>query len=328
MRARPTLGIVLSAAAVAAVGAIGVWLGLAATAVPNVDLGETVNDTVAVSTGTDEASIAVEWRLHRNGDVSIRAGLTPPPIAMPADFPTATRAQMAVELACDARLRDPDVPDGVELITDGDEHVCSDAGSEGAAARQIFIMTAGEDDFVITGHPVRDWSTTLAGQSTARSPRMILLTGGLFDPMMPFSMITPGAYSTLTAVLESGPQDLLDLTVTPSGQTVESTSVMVQGDGDDVWVDSVTWQLTFPGDLTGQSTLEEGLARWTDPAGQTFTQLLLLLSGAFIGVAASLAVERLYTWTLQLRRSSPADAGTTDAGNAEGAPPEGDAPVA
>lgn len=320
MSARPTLGIVLSAAAVAAVGALGVWLGLAATAVPNVDLGATVNDTVVVSTGTEDAGITAEWRLHRDGHVSITVGMAASGIAIPEDFPTATHAQIAVELWCDTRLKNLDPPAGVQLIDDGDESACSDPTDDGVGARQIFVMDVAFDELVvITGQPVRSWSTTLAGQSTARSPRMILYAGGLYDPVMPFAGVTPGKYSTLGAVLESGPQDLLDLTVTPSGETVESTSVMVQGDGTDVWVDSAAWLLTFSGDLSGQTTMEEGLARWTDPAGQTFTQLLLLLSGAFIGVAASLAVERLYFWTLHLRRS-----GT---GNAEGAPPEGDAPV-
>ena len=81
-------------------------------------------------------------------------------------------------------------------------------------------------------------------------------------------------------------------------------SVSVQSDGERLWTDSVTWQLTFAG-LSSLSTLEEGLVRWTDPGGQTFTQLLLLLSGALIGVAASLVVERLFAWVAA--RSARAD---------------------
>jgi hypothetical protein len=313
------LGVVLAATAVAAVGAVGVWMGLVATSVPNVDLGETVNDTVVVSTGTEDAGIEVQWRLHRDGDVSVSIALVTPPLALPPDFPTAERAVVAVELWCDARLRDATIPDGVELIEDGDDTECGSAASdEGVPARQIYITTIEGEYIVIRGHPVRDWTTSLAGQSTARSPRLILLTGGIVDPVMPFEMAGPGAYSTLTAVLESGPQDLLDLTVTPSGDVVESTSVMVQGDGDQVWVDSVTWALTFGGMFTDQATLEEGLARWTDPAGQTAMQLLLLLSGALIGVVASVVVERFFSWTLRVRSAAAADG--------EGAPPEGDAP--
>lgn len=260
---RERVGIALSAAAVAGVGAIGVWMGLAATSVPTVDLGDTVNDTVLVTTGTHDAGPAVEWRLHRNGDVTLIASLAAPGIAIP-------------------ELRD--------------------------------------DPVEITGHPLQEWSTSLAGQSTARSPRMLFATGETLDAVLPFGATTPGAYSTLTAVLEAGPRDLLDLTVTPAGDIVESTSVMVESNGDEQWVDSVTWSLTYRG-LAQQFFLDEGLARWTDPSGQTFMQLLLLLSGALIGVAASLAVERLFSWTLQVR-----EAAAREPLDAEGAPPEGDAP--
>jgi hypothetical protein len=317
--ARERIGIALSAAAVAAVGAVGVWIGLAATSVPSVDLGDTVNDIVAVSTDTSDAAISVEWRLHRGGDVSLTASLVSPGIELPSDFPIGESARIAIELACDARLQGVSPPDGVELIEDGSEAGCgADPAEDALPARQIFVMTLADEFVEVTGHPVREWSTSLAGQSTARTPRMILATGGFIDPALPFDMVTPGRYSSLSAVLEAGPKDLLDLTVTPAGDVVEATGIMVQSDGDRTWVDSVRWSLEFQ-TLAQQSSLEEGLARWTDPTGQTLMQLLLLLSGALIGVAASLAVERLFAWTLRARRAAP--------GDGEGAPPEGDAPV-
>lgn len=310
---------ILSAAAVAAVAALGVWTGLAATAVPTVDLGETVNDTVVVSTGTQDSGPSVEWRLHRDGDVSVIASLVSPSTLIPPDFPTAERARIAVELACDARLADLRMPSGVDLLEDGEEANCGpEPLDEGVPARQVFVMKVAAADLVeIRGHPLREWSTSTAGQTTARSPRMLFSTGGIVDPALPFNVVDPAPYSTLDAVLEVGPEDLLDLTVTPAGDVVESTSVMVQGDGEQRWVDSVTWSLTFAG-LAHQFTLEEGLARWTDPSGQTTMQLLLLLSGALIGVAASVAVERLFSWAMHVRTASSADG--------EGLPLEADAP--
>lgn len=291
---------VLSATAVAAVGAVGVWMGLAATSVPTVDLGPTMNDTVTVSTSTEDAAIAVEWRLRRDGTVAITASTVAPPLARPGDFPSAISADIAIQLSCDARLKDPELPDGVTMTTDGSEAECgTGAPGESIPARQIFQMTVGEELYEIAGRPVTNWSTSLAGQTTARSPRVVFLVGNVVDEALP-GIADPGRYSALSVVLEAGPNDLLDLTVTPAGDVVEATSVGVQDDGEHTWVDSVTWAFSFERfDL--QTSLEEGLARWTDPAGQTFMQLLLLLSGALIGVAASLGVEALYSWTLRVR---------------------------
>lgn len=305
MSVRARVGVVASAAAVAAVGAIGVWMGLAATAVPNVDLGETVDDTVVMSTGTGDAPLSLEWRLHQNGDVTLTASLVGSPLARPSDFPSANSARVAIQLSCDARLKDPTVPAGVKIIQDGDEAGCDGAVlEEGFPARQTFLLTVTADYTVISGHPLREWSTSLAGQTTARTPRMLFAEGGFIDPTIPFNFATPGAYSTLTAVLESSAKDLLDLTVKPAGDVVEATSIMVQSDETHQWVDSVSWSLTYAG-YTQQTSLEEGLARWTDPSGQTLAQLLLLLSGALIGVAASVAVDRMFAWTVRARRTRP-----------------------
>ncbi|BDV31303.1 hypothetical protein [Microbacterium terricola] len=304
MSVRGRIGVALSAAAVAAIGAVGVWMGLAATTVPTVDLGVTVNDTVSVATGTEDAAVEVTWRLQRDGDVLLSAAMASPGTMVPADFPAATRARIAISLACDARLEALALPDGVEVAEDGDEAACDSAAMDGLPARQLFVMTIDADVVEIRGHPVREWSTALAGQSTSRSPAINMLTGGIVDPAVSFAIVDPGRYSTLTAVLEAGPNDLLDLTVTPAGDVVEATSVTVEGDGEHEWVDSVAWTLTYAG-LAQQFQLGEGLARWTDPSGQTFMQLLLLLSGAFIGVAASLAVERLFAWTSRLRVPEP-----------------------
>jgi len=304
---RERILVVLTAGAVAGVGAVGVWMGLAATSVPTVDLGRTVSDTVTVSTGTQSARLETEWRLHRDGTVSVRVDLGSYAVLEPDPQPLAEAADVAVQLACDARIRVDDLPVGVELVEDGEEAECEDPTGEGVGARQVFLFDLSIDapSATLTGHPVREWSSSLAGQRTARSPRMILVTGALVDTAIPGGVTTPAARSTLTSVIEAGPNDLIDVTVTPAGAVTESTSVTVQGEDEKEWVDSVSWQLEFE-HLGAQDWLDEGLARWTDPAGQTGMQLLLLVSGALVGVAASVAVEWLFSWLTRLRGTAGA----------------------
>ena len=92
----------MSSVAVAAVGAVGVWMGLAATAVPTVDLGDTTNDVVVASTGTENAVVDVEWRLSPDGDVTVWATIGFDPLSETMNAETAT---VIIELWCDARLR-------------------------------------------------------------------------------------------------------------------------------------------------------------------------------------------------------------------------------
>lgn len=304
MRTAPGIGVILSSAAVAAVGALGVWMGLAATSVPTVDLGDSTHDYIAFSTDADKAVVEGEWRLRPDGRAQIWVNLGFDPRG---ETPNAQRGNVVVELGCDARLRNPDPGPEIDLVENGEEALCADGAiAEGVPARQIFTFELTQfDPQTLTGTPVRDWSATSSGQRTARSPALVLGVGGLMDDALPITPTTPAQTSSLTAVFEATPQELIDVSVRPAGEIDEAMSVAVQSDGERLWTDSVTWRLDFGG-LDTRATLEAGLTRWTDPGGQTFMQLLLLLSGALIGVAASLAVERMFAWLgARARRAAP-----------------------
>lgn len=304
MRTAPSVGVILSSAAVAAVGAVGVWMGLTATSVPTVDLGDSTQDMVVVSTDAENAVVEVEWRLRSDGTAAVTVSLG---FDLHAETVNAERGTVVVELWCDARLRSPEPGPDIELVDDGDEALCADGAiAEGVPARQIFVFEVTQfEPQQVTGTPVRDWSATASGQRTARSPALVLGVGGIMDEALPVIVATPAHASTLTTVFEATPKELIDVSVRPAGEIDEAMSVAVQSDGERLWTDSVTWRLDFAG-LDTAATLEAGLTRWTDPGGQTFTQLLLLLSGALIGVAASLAVERMFSWlSARAPRSAP-----------------------
>lgn len=306
MDARARIGVALSAAAVAAIGAVGVWLGLAATSVPTVDVGETVLDEVTVWSNAPEADVWVEWRLRRDETVIITVRLGIGPDGVPTGSGEATAA---LELLCDTRLRDPVVADGVTVREGGSDEGCN-AGhlpvtedDPPVPAWQTFTFPIDTTFTQIMGHPVRAWTATLGGQRTARSPTLALgSSGGGYTGEAPaFEATDPAPGARLTAVLEASPDELIDVMVTPSGDgVVQETSVTVQAaPGADRWTDSVSW--SRPPHPEFGAFLPGGLARWSDPGAQSLMQLLLLLSGALIGVAASLAVERFVAWTMQMR---------------------------
>ena len=102
MRTPRGIGIIVSTVAVVAVGAVGVWMGLAATAVPTVDLGDTTNDVLVASTGTENAVVDVEWRLGPDGDVTVWADLGFDPLS---ETVNAERGTVIVEARCAAADR-------------------------------------------------------------------------------------------------------------------------------------------------------------------------------------------------------------------------------
>lgn len=303
MSARGGIGVALSATAVAAIGAVGVWMGIAATSVPTVDLGDTVSDTMYVWSDAPDAQLLVEWRLRRDETVVITVRLAMNPDGTPAG---SGQAMAVVELLCDARLVDPVLPDvDVDFQEGGSGEGCGEdtaLSSDVAAvelATQTFTFPIDTTFTRIEGRSVRPWTASIAGQRTARSPSLVL---GQAGGAVTIDATVPAPQSRLISVLEASPDELIDVMVTPSGEgVVQETSVTVQSDpGVSSWTDSVTWSRPA-GDAEFGAFLPEGLARWTDPGAQTLTQLLLLLSGALIGVAASLAVERVVAWTLQVR---------------------------
>lgn len=279
-----------------ALGAAGGWMAYQSTRVPNVELGRTSDDTIQVWSDTPDTAVTVQWVLRPDGQVLITAtGVEGQP------SPHAVH----VLLWCDTQLASPGL-----WMSEGELSSTSfGEGCDGTAPATAQLLTFGVGESAY-GTTIADWTDGASGQRVARSPRIVLsgtgesdetITGVNLDEFnsvqeqLPVDRFPVTSSSVLSVGLDADPAEIPDDTVPPDGSTEKLSVTIVTDEGLDT-VPSVTWDLSFTSESPGRYgyTMQAGLARWTNPEGQTSAQTLLLLSGVALGLALSLIAELLF----------------------------------
>jgi hypothetical protein len=276
----------------AALAVGGILLGVVATAVPN-PLRGGVSHSIRVAVDRPEASIDFSWKMSPDGAVTMLAGIL-------GDTPE--EVVVSIVLRCDSRLSAVESSRAAEVSESGRAQECEDPSlfNTNIATQVIGVLVRQDELVIVEGRPSKPWTSSGAGQRVARTPQIFF---GLqsTEIVEAFAMVEPGAQSTLDVALEATPSETLSIYVPgdASGTAVStSASILDLGDGFEPSVSgSVVWSAVGAG-----SGLQASFARWDDSAATSTAQLQLLLSGVFLGVAASLLVEALFA-KAQFRRA-------------------------
>jgi hypothetical protein len=282
----------------------GTVLGISATTVPDVLQGG-FDERVSVWVDQADVRVDVSWSVDPSGTVSIYVGS---PVVDAESPPPAFTA--FIILTCDSRLVDPQVDPDVTLETRefGDEELCRTPTvfSTDLATQLLEVTVGGPNATVITGRTVADWTATGGGRRVARTPQIMLGRFDLFaDELASYRLEAPAEGSILGVALDASPTETIDIFV-PEGDenAIVRTSAAIYDFGattGPVVIGSVTWSETG-----ADAVLPSTFVRWNDSSGTASAQLSLLLSGAFLGVAASFLIEFLFD---QVRARERATAG-------------------
>lgn len=271
----------------------GFGLAFQALAIPDVDRSEEIDIEVGISDNVaPEVEISVIWMIATNGDVTLDVEARPP-------GPEYGESVFFIQLYCDARIvRPPGAgwPSGVTVNPAGEEEMCEEGAAlepAGRARQKLTIVNYA----LIRGTPIRPWTQSIGGDRAVRTPHI--------DSS---SSLPPGFYaynafeSTLATAMSASPSE------TVSGVVPRH----LPGDPpDSEWVASV-WgpdRFELPARVWTADRHSQGLesvvVRWAQLGSAELDQWLVLISGALLGVAASVAVETLIWWT---RASAPSPA--------------------
>ncbi|GAA1679518.1 hypothetical protein GCM10009807_24220 [Microbacterium lacus] len=294
--------VLVAAILVTSLGA-GVWGGLLAIAQPSL---ETLDQKDSIELWTDrrEAELSIVWTLSADGQVSLR-------VTHVGDGQDRAPAIAYVVFSCGARLENvvpsldfqQDSPPAYELITAGDPSGCQALDEPiGFHELEYQLLTAhlrpGES-LLLTGKPIEAWSSETLNARLARSPQMASISVGADEgdgtpfsyynyPLLKTVEATIPARSSFAVALQATATEERQAVYGPEGTGVEqqtSNSVIDWGNGR--FVDSIQWS------AQNVQVLYSGIARWSEPGGLNRSQLLLLIAGALLGVAASIGVEIL-----------------------------------
>ena len=303
---------------------VGVWAGLTAIAQPSL---ETLDQKDSIELWADEhsADLSIVWTLTKEGLVDLRITH----VGLSVDRAPATAY---VVFSCGARLNNvtPKLdfqqisPPEYGLTAAGDPAGCGvldePIGFRELEYQLLSVELEPGQSLLLTGQPVEPWTSETLNARLARSPQMNSISVGPDegDPK-PFSFNNYPLLEELEAVLPSSASFsvVLQATATEERQAVygpggsgvtESTGNSVIDWGSGPFVDSVRWS------VQDAQVIYSGVARWSEPGGLNQSQLLLLMAGALLGVATSIAVELLLRAADQRPKSAEdEDVGSTHA---------------
>lgn len=275
----------LTVVTTAALAIAGATLGVMATAVPNPLVGGN-HQNIRVSVDRPDVDIEFTWSLDATGDVTMFAGIL---------GPSPEQVVIYVVLKCDARLKTVESYSDETVSALGDADKCADGSVfESGGAAQVIALPVGQAELAIAkGRPEKPWTSSGAGQRVARAPQIFFgfQSAGITDE---FALFDPGPSSTLRVSLDATVTEALSIYV-PSeatGTNIEtSASIFDAGNGVPSVAGSVVWSRSGG----AGNGLQQAYSRWDDSAATSAAQLQLLLSGVFLGVAASLIVEALFS---------------------------------
>jgi hypothetical protein len=286
--------------------AVGTFLGISATTVPDVLQGG-FDERVSIWVDEPDTNVEASWSVDPAGNVSLYVGAGGPD----PDAPSKTFRAFVV-LTCDTRITDPHVEAGVDLEVRrfGSEELCrTPTVFSTDLATQLISVSVGGDapgPTVISGSTVAPWVASGGGRRVARTPTIMLGRFDLFaDELESYRLQAPGEDSKLSVSLDASPTETLDIFV-PEGseEATVTTSASIYDFGmasGPVVIGSVTWSTQG-----ADAVLQSGFVRWNDSSGTAMAQLSLLLSGAFLGVAASFSIELIFE-QVRARNSTPDD---------------------
>ena len=309
------LAVLIPVAAALAIGWLGLSMGSEAAATPATNLGDVFGDQVEVWTDRADAQVSVGWEVTDSGAIELS-------LSNAARVESAEPFTALVALHCDARLVQPEfiTPGGggeVELTEHGFEALCPEAGlalgrSEttlsGEPAYQLFRipLPSGENyvrggrDVAIGGLAHGEWTDFTLAKRIARTP-MIGFSSiyGVPRALEDEEIFEAAVGSAIDVALYSQPDEVIELSVPPDGRGLTeilstSASSIERLSGSELTVQSAYWHLeTTDGNVGSTDFVGSAFARWGIPDGEARVQLLLLLSGVLLGVAASLLIDSI-----------------------------------
>jgi hypothetical protein len=274
-------------ASIAAVGGLGWFLGVFATAQPVLRVEEeNLSGSVTVwSAGTD-AIMRVELNLAPSGRLYYSVSTSDDSTPYEPDV-------VALELYGSARLQDiasNKTSDKVRVDTGGPD-------------TQWVVLTIERDSYVsFSGSPAEAWTAEAISQRIASTPPIYLAASDeipLFHPSTQAAadLNEPAAGSVISLRLERSASEKLEFYSPDDEAEVLNIGVNLEEETSG----GVAWSA---GPSEGQSTnLPPVEVRYSKYQGLADSQRLLLISGLLLGVAASLMVEVLITWAAENRTS-------------------------
>lgn len=293
--------VLLSGLMVVMIGVGGWALGLMATAVPPIPVGESSSfDGVEIweatnRGGSSRAPVTVSWAMDSTGGATIGLSFD--------DEKATVGRPFYLVLTCGARLKDIHASGVVWREEVNSTGKCDSVNS---SVTQVLRIFAYPPYVGLKGTPVVDWTATGAGQRASRAPGINLGQSGrrpevdgmdttTFREPSPDTSIAVELFGYRSEVVEDyspTASDYRGLSVQSSPSAIELSDGYALGPG-------VRWTRDYskrPRTSLDPSGLPSVVARWSDPLLYARSQRWLLLSGVLIGVAASLAVEGLFIW--------------------------------
>lgn len=280
---------------------------------------------------TSRIGVSFEWLMTSDGHVEIAAEAVIGDINKPeyaTEGPLETLEELEAEedlefviiLLCDARLDPLELSEGGVVIERGSEAACSDpVSSADEGARQIFTAV---DYLTIEGTPLGQWTDRRGGNRLARTPAIgwgeysspaynpyDLVQRLLFgDRHQIFEYAAPNEGSRVSASLGAAAGEFIVNTTLdiPMVDSPSDLNRVVYNEALDT-----TESMAISWNATENESLQAGVVQWTQPGAAERTQWFTLLSGALLGVAASVAVETV----LSIARQTPPAQSHHDAGN-------------